>query len=82
MRKFLLRAIFFVSACRGPSGKPFPPGDVTARSMLCGLPSQSFVGITIDMRRALASFTSSPVLMRYKFAIRTGSTARTCPEKC
>jgi hypothetical protein len=48
------------------TGKPFPSGDITAWLMLCDLPSQSFVGISINMRRALASFTSPPVPMRYK----------------
>ena len=47
-------------------GKPFPAKDFTVRLTLCNLPSQSFVGIGINMRHALNSFGSSPVPMRYK----------------
>jgi hypothetical protein len=48
------------------TGKPFPSEPVTARLTLCNIPSQSFVGISVNMRYALKSFAPSPVPMRYK----------------
>jgi hypothetical protein len=48
------------------TGQSFPKEDITARLTLCNLPSQSFVGISVNMRYALKSFVSPPVPMRYK----------------
>ena len=42
------------------------PASVTARLTLCNLPSQSFLGVSVNMRFALGSFTSEPVPLRYK----------------
>ncbi len=53
-------------AAESMTGKLFRDEDVTARLTLCSLPSQSFVGISVNMRYALKSFTSTPVPMRYK----------------
>jgi hypothetical protein len=50
------------------TGKPFSSEPVTARLTLCDLPSQSLVGISVNMRYALQSFASPPVPMRYKVA--------------
>jgi len=58
-----------IDATEAITRKPFPSGDFTARLVLCDLPSQSFVGISINMRHALVSFTLSPVPMRYKVDI-------------
>ena len=55
-----------VRAAESITGKPFPSAPVTARLTLCNLPSQSFVGISVNMRYALRSFAPSPVPMRYK----------------
>ena len=46
--------------------KPFPDKHFNARLTLCDLPSQSLLGIGINMRYALKSFTQTPVPMRYK----------------
>ena len=35
------------------TGKAFPPGPHTARLTLCNLPSQSIVGLIVNMRYAL-----------------------------
>lgn len=48
------------------TGKSFPSEEITARLTLCNLPSQSIVGISINMRYALRSYTPTPVSMRYK----------------
>jgi hypothetical protein len=55
-----------IDATEALTGKPFPAEDFTARLTLCDLPSQSFVGISVNMRYALRSFSSTPVPMRYK----------------
>ncbi len=48
------------------TGKPFPAEDIAARLTLCNLPSQSFVGVSVNMRYALKSFIPAPVPMRAK----------------
>ena len=49
------------------TGKNFTDGSVSAYLTLCDLPSQSLrVGIVINMRYALSSFTRHPVPLRYK----------------
>jgi hypothetical protein len=48
------------------TGKSFPAEHFTARLTLCNMPSQSIVGISINMRYALKSFIQPPVSMRYK----------------
>jgi hypothetical protein len=55
-----------IQATEAITGKPFPSAGVTARLTLCNLPSQSIIGISVNMRRALVSFAASPVPMRYK----------------
>lgn len=47
------------------TGKSFP-ADIDAHLSLCDLPSQSMVGVSINMRYALNSFTATPVPLRYK----------------
>lgn len=46
--------------------KPFPEKHFSARLSLCDLPSFSFLGIGVNMRYALKSFTAIPVPMSYK----------------
>lgn len=46
--------------------KKFPAESLTARLTLCNLPSQSYFGISINMRYTLKSFTATPVPMAYK----------------
>lgn len=55
-----------IAATEAITGKTFSADDVTARLTLCNLPSQSFVGVSINMRYALRSFTPHPVPMQYK----------------
>jgi hypothetical protein len=55
-----------VEATETITGKAFSGGSITARLTLCDLPSQSFDGISVNMRFALKSFTPTPVPMRYK----------------
>lgn len=43
-----------------------PPSQVSARLTLCNIPSQSILGISVNMRYALKSFTAQPVPLRYK----------------
>jgi hypothetical protein len=43
--------------------------SISAYLSLCSVPSQSLVGISINMRYALASFTSEPVSFEYKAAV-------------
>lgn len=38
----------------------------TVRLTLCDLPSNSFFGVSVNMRYALSSFTATPVPLRYK----------------
>jgi hypothetical protein len=45
--------------------KPFLPPP-TVRLTLCDVPSNSFDGVTVNMRYALRSFTATPVPLRYK----------------
>jgi hypothetical protein len=45
--------------------KPFAPPNVI-RLTLCETPSNSFFGVTVNMRYALGSFTVTPVPLRYK----------------
>lgn len=42
------------------------PDSLNARLTLCDLPSQSILGISVNMRFALAAFTKDPVSLRYK----------------
>ena len=55
-----------IDAVESLTGKAFPAEPVTARLTLCDLPSQSIMGISINMRYALKSFVPDPVPMRYK----------------
>jgi hypothetical protein len=55
-----------IAATEEITGKPFPDDEVTARLTLCNVPSQSILGISVNMRYALRSFTDNPVSMRYK----------------
>jgi hypothetical protein len=55
-----------ISSVEGITGKAFPDDDQTVRLTLCELPSQSFFGISVNMRYALSSFTDEPVPLRYK----------------
>src|SRR5688572_11649501 len=55
-----------IAASEEITGKPFPDDEVTARLTLCNVPSQSILGISVNMRYALRSFTDNPVPMRYK----------------
>jgi hypothetical protein len=55
-----------VEATEAMTGKSFPGQHFTVRLTLCDLPSQSFLGISVNMRYALKSFVSPPVPMRYK----------------
>ena len=51
------------------TGKRFPPEQIEAQLTLCNTPSESFAAtgrVSINMRYALRSFTSTPVPMRYK----------------
>ena len=43
--------------------------SISAYLSLCSVPSQSLFGISINMRYALASFTSEPVSFEYKAAV-------------
>lgn len=55
-----------ITAAEAITGKPFPDDDVTVRLTLCDVPSQSWVGISINMRFALGTYTQMPVPLRYK----------------
>lgn len=48
------------------TGGAFPQGEQTVRLTLCELPSQSYLGVSVNMRYALSSFTREPVPLRYK----------------
>jgi hypothetical protein len=54
-----------VQAVRKITGKEFSPQSKITLT-LCSTPSNSFFGVTVNMRYALRSFTSSPVPLRYK----------------
>ena len=51
------------------TGKLFTQKNITARLTLCNVPSDSFLGVVVNMRYALASFTPSPVSLRYKTSV-------------
>lgn len=51
------------------TGKPFTQKNITARLTLCDVPSDSFLGVVVNMRYALASFTLTPVPLRYKISV-------------
>lgn len=51
------------------TGRPFTRRHITAHLTLCNLPSQSIVGISVNMRYALHSFTAHPVPLRYKVGV-------------
>jgi hypothetical protein len=55
-----------IAAAEAVTGKAFPPDEVTARLTLCNVPSQSIIGVSVNMRYALKAFTPSPVPMQYK----------------
>jgi hypothetical protein len=55
-----------LSSAEGITGEAFPAGEQTVRLTLCELPSQSFVGVSVNMRYALSSFTQESVPLRYK----------------
>ena len=55
-----------IGAAEEITGRPFPSEQVTAHLTLCNLPSQSIVGISVNMRYALKSYISPAVPMRYK----------------
>ncbi len=48
------------------TGKLFPEENFTAYLTLCNMPSQSILGISINMRYALKSFKQPAVPLRYK----------------
>ena len=54
-----------VSAVGSITNKPFAPTG-TIRLTLCNTPSNSFFGLSVNMRYALNSFTKTPVPLRYK----------------
>jgi hypothetical protein len=47
------------------TGKPFTPGGIISLT-LCDTPSNSFGGVTVNMRYALRTYVAEPVPMRYK----------------
>lgn len=51
------------------TGNRFSRDTITAYLTLCGIPSQSIVGVSVNMRYALATFTDEPVSFSYKTAI-------------
>lgn len=55
-----------MGAAEAITGRSFPSEHLTARLTLCDLPSQSIIGISVNMRYALTSFTHTPVPLRYK----------------
>ena len=55
-----------IAASEAITGKAFPADEVTARLTLCNLPSQSIIGVSVNMRYTLRSFTPHPVPMQYK----------------
>jgi hypothetical protein len=65
-RVWAMRGPKLIEAAEAETGKAFPAEELTARLTLCNLPSQSIVGISVNMRYALKSFTPEPVPMRYK----------------
>ena len=56
----------FIAAAEAITGRAFPDGSTTVYLTLCDVPSQSKFGVSVNMRYALASFTASPVPLRYK----------------
>jgi len=55
-----------IAATEAIAGQAFPADEITVRLTLCNLPSQSALGVSVNMRYALQSFTARPVPMRYK----------------
>lgn len=56
-----------LAAAERLTGRHFPASSITARLTLCNVPSENFgPSILVNMRYALASFTASPVSVRYK----------------
>jgi hypothetical protein len=55
-----------ISATEDITGGTFPEGEQTVRLTLCEVSSQSYLGISVNMRYALSSFTNEPVPLRYK----------------
>ena len=51
------------------TGRSFGTDEVTARLTLCDVPSNSLLGVVINMRHALGSFTARPVPLRYKATV-------------
>jgi hypothetical protein len=51
------------------TGKQFTQKNITAHLTLCDLPSDSFLGAVVNIRYALASFTPTPVPLRYKISV-------------
>lgn len=51
------------------TGKAFPEDEIAAYLTLCSVPSQSIIGISVNMRYALASITDEPVSFSYKAAV-------------
>ena len=51
------------------TGKQFTQKEITARPTLCDVPSDAYLGVVVNMRYALASFTPDPVPLRYKVAV-------------
>ena len=51
------------------TGKQFTQKNITAHLTLCDIPSDSFLGVVVNMRYALASFTPTPVPLRYKISV-------------
>lgn len=43
-----------------------PPASAKVRLTLCNVPSQSILGISVNMRFAMQTFTATPVPLRYK----------------
>ena len=51
------------------AGKQFTQKNITAHLTPCDVPSDSFLGVVVNMRYALASFTPAPVPLRYKISV-------------
>lgn len=51
------------------TGNRFSKSKITAYLTLCAVPSQSIIGISVNMRYALSSFTDEPVALKYKVAV-------------
>jgi hypothetical protein len=53
------------------TGKSFPQEQIkiSAHLTLCDVPSDSFLGTVVNMRYALASYTTTPVSLQYKISV-------------